>query len=67
MLKEFLDVCARLGEAELKKLLKKKIAHANKEHNDFDRKSTRTISWNSRGSGRFGLLKMPKGAQKDVA
>eukprot|EP00957_Ditylum_brightwellii_P191837 14604124-Ditylum_brightwellii.AAC.1 len=29
--------------------------------------SRRTILWNSRGSGRSGLLKMPKGALRDAA
>eukprot|EP00957_Ditylum_brightwellii_P065569 4973135-Ditylum_brightwellii.AAC.1 len=36
-LKEFLDVCVRQEEAELQKLLRKKIARAEKEH-DKDKK-----------------------------
>eukprot|EP00957_Ditylum_brightwellii_P125697 9581365-Ditylum_brightwellii.AAC.1 len=36
MLKEFLDICVRLEEAELQKPLKKKIACAIKEQNDLD-------------------------------
>eukprot|EP00957_Ditylum_brightwellii_P147437 11226560-Ditylum_brightwellii.AAC.1 len=35
-LKDFLDVCVCLEETELQKLLKKRIAHAIKEHNDLD-------------------------------
>eukprot|EP00957_Ditylum_brightwellii_P019164 1444518-Ditylum_brightwellii.AAC.1 len=34
MLKEFLDVCVCLEEAELQKPLGKKIAHAKKEYDD---------------------------------
>eukprot|EP00957_Ditylum_brightwellii_P186048 14165091-Ditylum_brightwellii.AAC.1 len=34
MLKEFLDVCICLEEAEIHKPLTKKIAHAKKEHNN---------------------------------
>eukprot|EP00957_Ditylum_brightwellii_P152817 11632312-Ditylum_brightwellii.AAC.1 len=37
-LKEFLGVCARLEEAELQKLLKKKIACKMEEHDDSDGK-----------------------------
>eukprot|EP00957_Ditylum_brightwellii_P027071 2046796-Ditylum_brightwellii.AAC.1 len=40
-LKEFLDVCVRLEETELQKLLKKKIACAVKDHDDSDRKRKR--------------------------
>eukprot|EP00957_Ditylum_brightwellii_P178371 13585673-Ditylum_brightwellii.AAC.1 len=40
MLKKFLDVCVRLDEAEMQKLLKKRIACAIKEHdNSNDKKS----------------------------
>eukprot|EP00957_Ditylum_brightwellii_P051954 3940984-Ditylum_brightwellii.AAC.1 len=38
MLKEFLDMCARLEEAELQKLLKKRIACALKDHEESDDK-----------------------------
>eukprot|EP00957_Ditylum_brightwellii_P154863 11786369-Ditylum_brightwellii.AAC.1 len=41
MPKEFLDVCVRLEEAELQKLLKKKIACAIKEHDNLDGKRKR--------------------------
>eukprot|EP00957_Ditylum_brightwellii_P050638 3838984-Ditylum_brightwellii.AAC.1 len=37
MLKEFLDMCVHLEEAEIHKLLAKKIAHVKKEH-EKDRK-----------------------------
>eukprot|EP00957_Ditylum_brightwellii_P183297 13962162-Ditylum_brightwellii.AAC.1 len=37
-LKEFLDMCVRLEEAELQKPLKKKIAHTIKEYDNSDRK-----------------------------
>eukprot|EP00957_Ditylum_brightwellii_P064109 4863350-Ditylum_brightwellii.AAC.1 len=40
-LKKFLDVCVRLEEAELQKPLKKKIAHAIKEHVDLEGKRKR--------------------------
>eukprot|EP00957_Ditylum_brightwellii_P044268 3358279-Ditylum_brightwellii.AAC.1 len=33
-LKEFLDICVRLEEAEMQKLFKKRIAHAEREHDD---------------------------------
>eukprot|EP00957_Ditylum_brightwellii_P098516 7504817-Ditylum_brightwellii.AAC.1 len=36
MLKAFLDICVCLEEAELQKLLKKKIACAIKEHDNLD-------------------------------
>eukprot|EP00957_Ditylum_brightwellii_P007901 598345-Ditylum_brightwellii.AAC.1 len=39
-LKEFLDICVRLEEAELQKPLKKRIAHAGKEHEESDDKKT---------------------------
>eukprot|EP00957_Ditylum_brightwellii_P045979 3487926-Ditylum_brightwellii.AAC.1 len=39
-LKEFLDVCVRLEDAELQKLLKKKIACAIKKHDDLDNKKS---------------------------
>eukprot|EP00957_Ditylum_brightwellii_P118659 9051152-Ditylum_brightwellii.AAC.1 len=35
-LKEFLDVCVCLEEAELQKPLKKRVAHAAKEHKESD-------------------------------
>eukprot|EP00957_Ditylum_brightwellii_P037632 2845632-Ditylum_brightwellii.AAC.1 len=35
-LKEFLDVCVRLEEAELKKPLKKRVACASKDHEELD-------------------------------
>eukprot|EP00957_Ditylum_brightwellii_P080279 6106010-Ditylum_brightwellii.AAC.1 len=35
-LKEFLDVCVHLEEAELQKLLKKRIAPVIKEHDNLD-------------------------------
>eukprot|EP00957_Ditylum_brightwellii_P012027 908295-Ditylum_brightwellii.AAC.1 len=37
-LKEFLNMCIRLEQAEVLKLLKKKIAPAVKEHDNWDRK-----------------------------
>eukprot|EP00957_Ditylum_brightwellii_P067399 5116490-Ditylum_brightwellii.AAC.1 len=37
-LKEFLGVCVRLEESELQKPLKKKIAHAIKEHENLDKR-----------------------------
>eukprot|EP00957_Ditylum_brightwellii_P018728 1406845-Ditylum_brightwellii.AAC.1 len=41
MLKEFLDICVCLEEAELQKLLKKKIARVIKEHDDLDNKKSK--------------------------
>eukprot|EP00957_Ditylum_brightwellii_P122825 9366566-Ditylum_brightwellii.AAC.1 len=41
MLKEFMGVCVCLEEAELQKPLRKKIACANKEHDDLDQKRKR--------------------------
>eukprot|EP00957_Ditylum_brightwellii_P132540 10107651-Ditylum_brightwellii.AAC.1 len=38
MLKEVLDVCAHLEEAELQKPLKKRIAHVLKDHKESDDK-----------------------------
>eukprot|EP00957_Ditylum_brightwellii_P110341 8416061-Ditylum_brightwellii.AAC.1 len=40
-LKDFLDICVRLEEAELQKPLKKKIACAIKEHDDLDKKKSK--------------------------
>eukprot|EP00957_Ditylum_brightwellii_P037502 2835857-Ditylum_brightwellii.AAC.1 len=40
MLKEFLDVCIRLEEAELQKTLKKRIACALKDHEESEDKKT---------------------------
>eukprot|EP00957_Ditylum_brightwellii_P178961 13632667-Ditylum_brightwellii.AAC.1 len=37
-LKEFLDMCVHLEEAKLQKPLKKRIAHAAREHDDLDDK-----------------------------
>eukprot|EP00957_Ditylum_brightwellii_P130593 9961692-Ditylum_brightwellii.AAC.1 len=41
-LKDFLGVCIRLEAAELQKPLKKKIAHAIKEHDDLDNKKSKS-------------------------
>eukprot|EP00957_Ditylum_brightwellii_P162364 12363179-Ditylum_brightwellii.AAC.1 len=38
-LKEFLDVCIRLEEAELQKRLKKRVARALKDHKESDDKN----------------------------
>eukprot|EP00957_Ditylum_brightwellii_P055493 4205265-Ditylum_brightwellii.AAC.1 len=54
-LKEFLDACVCLEEAELQKPLKKKIACAIKEHNDLDGKKPK-----SRHERRHGLGKRYK-------
>eukprot|EP00957_Ditylum_brightwellii_P077925 5922869-Ditylum_brightwellii.AAC.1 len=35
-LKEFLDMCVHLEKAELQKLLKKMVAHAQKDHEELD-------------------------------
>eukprot|EP00957_Ditylum_brightwellii_P041909 3174290-Ditylum_brightwellii.AAC.1 len=40
-LKEFLDICIRLEEAELQKPLKKKIARVIKEYDDLDDKKSK--------------------------
>eukprot|EP00957_Ditylum_brightwellii_P169722 12918429-Ditylum_brightwellii.AAC.1 len=40
-LKEFLDICVHLEEAELQKLPKKKIACAIKEHDNSDNKNSK--------------------------
>eukprot|EP00957_Ditylum_brightwellii_P099684 7593298-Ditylum_brightwellii.AAC.1 len=41
MLKEFLDICVHLEEAELQKPLKKKIACAINDHDNLDGKKKR--------------------------
>eukprot|EP00957_Ditylum_brightwellii_P004229 321356-Ditylum_brightwellii.AAC.1 len=38
IVKEFLDACVRLEEAELQKLLKKRVAHVLKDHKELDDK-----------------------------
>eukprot|EP00957_Ditylum_brightwellii_P203113 15333273-Ditylum_brightwellii.AAC.1 len=40
-LKGFLDICVRLEEAELQKLLKKKIACAVQEHDELEDKKSK--------------------------
>eukprot|EP00957_Ditylum_brightwellii_P155422 11830618-Ditylum_brightwellii.AAC.1 len=52
--KEFLDVCIRLEEAELQKLLRRKIVHAKKEH---DRNGKHTNKPKLRHKRRHGLGK----------
>ena len=55
MLKEFLDVCVCLEEAELQKPLKTKIAHAIKEHDNLDNKETKLCHKTRHGqSKRYG-------------
>eukprot|EP00957_Ditylum_brightwellii_P132054 10068369-Ditylum_brightwellii.AAC.1 len=56
-LKEFLGVCVCLEEAELQKLLKKKIACAIKEHDDLDRKKKHQEKPKSRHEKSHGLGK----------
>eukprot|EP00957_Ditylum_brightwellii_P143864 10962392-Ditylum_brightwellii.AAC.1 len=41
-LKEFLDVCVHLEEADLQKPLKNRIAYAVKEHDDLDDKKSKS-------------------------
>eukprot|EP00957_Ditylum_brightwellii_P185540 14125884-Ditylum_brightwellii.AAC.1 len=41
-LKEFLDICVCLEEAELQNLLKKKIARVIKEHDESDNKKSKS-------------------------
>eukprot|EP00957_Ditylum_brightwellii_P129444 9874743-Ditylum_brightwellii.AAC.1 len=55
MLKEFLDVCVRLEEAELQKPLKKKTARAIKEHDNLDDKKSKLCHKTRQGqSKRYG-------------
>eukprot|EP00957_Ditylum_brightwellii_P107622 8210748-Ditylum_brightwellii.AAC.1 len=61
--KEFLDMCVCLEEAELQKLLRKKIACAGKEH-DKDRKRKRQGKPKSRHERRHSLGKHHQGKQK---
>eukprot|EP00957_Ditylum_brightwellii_P018720 1406517-Ditylum_brightwellii.AAC.1 len=63
MLKEFLDVCVCLEEAELQKLLRKKIACAEKEH-DKDKKRKCQDKPKSRHKRHHGLGKRHQGKQK---
>eukprot|EP00957_Ditylum_brightwellii_P122210 9319610-Ditylum_brightwellii.AAC.1 len=62
-LKEFLDVYVRIEEAELQKLLKKKIACAKKEH-DKDGKRKRQDKPKLRHERCLGLGKCHQGKQK---
>eukprot|EP00957_Ditylum_brightwellii_P005495 420676-Ditylum_brightwellii.AAC.1 len=55
MLKEFLDVCVRLEEAELQKPLVKKIACARKEAwQQWERKTSRQAQITSQEMSQFG-------------
>eukprot|EP00957_Ditylum_brightwellii_P097900 7456153-Ditylum_brightwellii.AAC.1 len=67
-LKEFLDVCVCLEEAELQKLLKKKIAHSIKEHDDSDRKKSKshhgTCQGQSKHYEKHQLIKHQGGKRK---
>eukprot|EP00957_Ditylum_brightwellii_P181431 13820496-Ditylum_brightwellii.AAC.1 len=55
MLKEFLEVCVCLEEAELQKPLKKKIARAIKEHDNSDKKKSKSRHETCQGqSKRYG-------------
>eukprot|EP00957_Ditylum_brightwellii_P080301 6107639-Ditylum_brightwellii.AAC.1 len=62
-LKEFLDVCVHLEEAELQKLLRKKIACAEKEH-DEDRKRKHQDKPKLHHERRHGLGKRHQDKQK---
>eukprot|EP00957_Ditylum_brightwellii_P064573 4899960-Ditylum_brightwellii.AAC.1 len=65
MLKEFLDVCVRLEEAELQKLLRKMIACAEKEHDkDGNRKHQDKPKLHHKR--RHGLEKYHQGKQKKM-
>eukprot|EP00957_Ditylum_brightwellii_P114077 8697930-Ditylum_brightwellii.AAC.1 len=63
MLKEFLDVCVLLEEAELQKLLRKKIACARKEHGN-NRKETCQDKPKSHHERRHSLEKCHQGKRK---
>eukprot|EP00957_Ditylum_brightwellii_P194299 14798076-Ditylum_brightwellii.AAC.1 len=63
MVKEFLDMCVRLEEAELQKLLRKKIAHAEKEHEE-DGKRKRQDKLKSHHERHHGSGKRHQGKQK---
>eukprot|EP00957_Ditylum_brightwellii_P055586 4212498-Ditylum_brightwellii.AAC.1 len=59
-LKEFLDMCVHLEETELQKLLEKRIAPAEKEH-DKDRKKKHQDKPKSRHKRRHSLGKRHQG------